>query len=356
MSAETSLWLNTNTLIGMTAERGTAWHYRAEEQGEESNHYDGPIPVGDVERRLFHWEAVKVPVFAEFPADVETMTGFDADGTPIRHSEIPGLVAVARNDTNHVFKIFTDGYEPHQYNEWLTGAVSNLLGDTLKITSAGLLKQGAVAWVEVSVPETIHDGKTGFSYRPNLLAATSLDGSLSTTYTRTVTATVCDNTMAAALSEGRDQRVKIKHSRHSGLRIDEAREALSLVTEVVEDFTAALHTLTEQTVTDRQWFAFLDEWQKEARGGKDVPVAGRGLTLHENQREALNSMYFHDSRVSDWKGTAFGVVQAINTWQQHEAPVKGASRQDRNAEAAVRGKFEALDNGTVAILDRILAS
>ncbi|NKR23343.1 DUF932 domain-containing protein, partial [Rhodococcus hoagii] len=59
-----------------------------------------------------------------------------------------------------------------------------------------MLRQGGQAWVEVSVPETLHDDRAGFGYRPNLLAATSLDGSLATTYGRTVTATVCDNTMA----------------------------------------------------------------------------------------------------------------------------------------------------------------
>ncbi|WP_179220189.1 DUF932 domain-containing protein [Rhodococcus sp. NCIMB 12038] len=107
-----------------------------------------------------------------------------------------------------MFKVFSEGYEPHQYREWLLGAVSNLLGDTLVIASAGLLRQGGQAWVEVSVPETLHDGRTGFCYRPNLLAATSLDGSLATTYGRTVTATVCDNTMAIALGQARGQQVK----------------------------------------------------------------------------------------------------------------------------------------------------
>ena len=63
--------LNTNTLIGNTDARGTAWHYRAEEQGEESNHYPGPIPVADVERRLFHWEAVSRRVGVELPADLD---------------------------------------------------------------------------------------------------------------------------------------------------------------------------------------------------------------------------------------------------------------------------------------------
>ena len=33
MSRETLQHLNTNVLIGHTEQRGTAWHYRAEEQG-----------------------------------------------------------------------------------------------------------------------------------------------------------------------------------------------------------------------------------------------------------------------------------------------------------------------------------
>ena len=349
MSAETSLWLNTQTLIGMTAERGYAWHYRKEDQGEKSNHYDGAIPVGDVAERLFHWDAVKVPVLAEFPADITEATGLNADGIPVAAKPVPGMVAIARSDNQHVFKVFTDGYEPHQYREWLLGAVSNILGDTLKITSAGLLKQGGQAWVEVSVPETLHDEVTGFEYRPNLLAATSLDGSLSTTYGRTITATVCDNTMAIALGQARSQQVKIKHSRYSNLRIDEARSALSLIEETADEFTASLHELTQQTVTDRQWFRFLDAWQP-------VPEEkGRAHAIATRQRDELTTMYRHDARANTWKGTAFGVIQAVNTWAHHQATVKGATRAERNAEGAITGKFDKLDRAVYDALQGVLA-
>lgn len=39
MSKETLHHFNTQTLIGNTEHRGTAWHYRAEHQGKEPNHY-----------------------------------------------------------------------------------------------------------------------------------------------------------------------------------------------------------------------------------------------------------------------------------------------------------------------------
>lgn len=350
MSKETITWLNTQTLIGVTDQRGTAWHYRADEQGDESNHYPGAIPVGDVQRRLFNWEAVKVPVLAQFPADYDTATGFDAVGNPIANIEVPGLAAIARSDNHHVFKVFSDGYEPHQYSEWLIGVVSNILGDSLVITSAGLLRAGGQAWVEVSVPETLHDDRTGFSYRPNILAATSLDGSLSTTFGRTVTATVCDNTMSAALGQMGDQKLKIRHSKYSGLRIQEARDALSLVQETAGEFESALHDLTETTVTDRQWFNFLDAWQP-------VPEEeGRTKTIATRVRDELTTVYRHDKRAAEWQGTAFGVIQAVNTHAHHIATVKGAERSERNQEGAISGKFEKLDAHVFDTLTKVLAN
>lgn len=55
MSRETLNWLNTNTLIGFTDKLGHAWHWRAQEQDGTSNHYPGPIPVTDVQDRVFGW-------------------------------------------------------------------------------------------------------------------------------------------------------------------------------------------------------------------------------------------------------------------------------------------------------------
>ena len=119
MSNETLQHLNIHTLIGNTDQRGTAWHYRAEHQGEESNHYPGPIPVGDVERRLFHWDAVSRRVGVEVTADIATMTHLDDEGVPMRWQVIEDKQAICRDDTEHLMGIFTPGYQMHQYREWL---------------------------------------------------------------------------------------------------------------------------------------------------------------------------------------------------------------------------------------------
>ena len=71
LSKETALWLNTKTLIGLTDKRGTAWHYRSELQGDQSNHYPGAIPIGHVIDRLFNFEVLEMPCYRHIPATAE---------------------------------------------------------------------------------------------------------------------------------------------------------------------------------------------------------------------------------------------------------------------------------------------
>jgi len=226
MSKESLQWLNTNTLIGCTDKRGTAWHWRAQEQGEQSNHYPGAIPVTDVQDRLFGWQAESRRLAVELPAAVVDATHWQG-GLPRRWAVVADRQAICRSDDDTLMGIFGAGYTRHQYPEWLLTTVADLLDDDLVISSAGLLRGGAIAWVEVSMPDTITTPE-GVAFRPNLLATTSFDGSIATTYKRTVTDTVCDNTRELALSE-RGQEVKVKHSRNSHAQLAPARQALAMV-------------------------------------------------------------------------------------------------------------------------------
>jgi len=140
MSDETSEWLNQNVLIGFTAKRGKAWHYRATDQGAEPNHYPGAIPLHDVQRRLFAWSPEEAVVLAEHRT---------AAGTTFLRDE--KHKAIVRPDTGVVLGIVGKSYTIHGYREWLLGNVTALLGEA-GIGSAGLLESGARAWVQVEVP------------------------------------------------------------------------------------------------------------------------------------------------------------------------------------------------------------
>jgi phage/plasmid-like protein (TIGR03299 family) len=356
MSNETMKWLNTNTLIGFTEKRGNAWHYRADLQSAEPNHYPGPVPVEDVRRRLFNWEPEPWEIYTRKPGPMrldiaellaqpsnDAMVSYALDALGLRHQE--NRQAITRSDNEHVMGIFTDGYEPHPYDEWLLTTVANILDDELHIGSAGLLRGGAVAWVSVEMEDNVRLPE-GVEFRPFLLATTSFDGSLSTTFGRKVTNVVCDNTHGIAMSE-RGQQVKIRHSRHSRLRLTEARQALGVIHEITDDFADEVARLCDTSVSDREWSAFLD-------AHAPLPESeGRSRTMAERKREALTRLYDHDQRVAPWRGTAWGVLQAVNTYTHHEGIVRGVERAQRNMLNAITGRTDDLDKETLNTLWKV---
>lgn len=330
MSRETLEFLNLNTLIGYTGKRGNAWHYRRELQGIESNHYDGPVPTDDVLRRLFNWEAV----------EAEMMYRFDG-----KLMQAPGRKLIVRNDSGAVLGVFKDGYTIHQPADWLLENIAIMLDDSdeLGIGSAGLLRNGAVQWVSVEVPENIVTPE-GVEFRPNILATGSMDGSITTTYKRVRTDVVCDNTRDLALRE-EGQEFRVKHTKNSGLKIHDAREALAIVHSMTAEFEQEIAQLTAWKVSDEQFMKHMqimipvnDELSKVA------------LTNAEKKRGEIVNLYNFDERVAPWKGTAFGVSAAYNTWRQHTATVRKVPRQVRNMENLIMGKTHTEDANVLQVL------
>jgi phage/plasmid-like protein (TIGR03299 family) len=358
MSQETSQWLNQNVLIGNTEVRGTAWHYRASEQGDEPNHYPRFIPVADVERRLFGFDPVSTPVAFLKPTGRPANSFSHAadeilvDGVWYSVNVDPDHQAIVDPDNNIAFDYPTNDYQIHNYREWLLQNVAKILGADLGITSAGLLRRRAQAWVEISIPTTIETPE-GVTFRPLLLAWTSLDRSLSTTYARRINETVCDNTLHARIGE-EGETLRYRHSANSLGRIDEARQALAIVTKAADDFSATVKELCEIPVSNQQWGQILEYL---------VPTkekeTGRSLTIARNKQAKLDNLYQWDPRCAPWKGTKFGVIQTANTFNLHEATVRnthGGGRAERNQLKIISGQVGRVDTYVSEVTDLVLAS
>lgn len=335
MSTETSQWLNQNVLVGMTDKRGNAWHYKASEQGAEPNHYTGAIPIEDVRRRLFFWEAEKVPMWIDVPKEKQNELG--------SMIHVPNKVAIVRNDTRDVLGVVSEKYQPHQYNDWLLTSVANLLDDDLVIGSAGLLKNGAIAWTQIEMPENCQVADVEF--RPNLLATTSFDGSIATTYKRTVTVVVCDNTRNAALRESGEQ-ISIRHTSNSMTRLGNARSALGIVHRMADAFAKEIETLLAMKVSDVQYENFVK---------KHVPIndeeSKQAISRAENTRFEFFNLWQNDVRVAPWRGTGFGVLQAVNTHRQHLRPTRGETMLvERTMIESLTGRTETADNKAMSLL------
>ena len=334
MSKETTAWLNSNVLVGYTAKRGTAWHYRADEQAAEPNHYPDAIPVEDVRRRLFHWQPVEATMTARYTLMDES--GVEAIEIPDQERKV-----IVRPDTRQILGVFKNGYTVHGYDEWLIDNVETILDADVKIGSAGLLKGGAVGWVQVEMADTME--AAGVEFRPFLTAATSLDGSLATTYISGAQVVVCDNTLQLAQATA-DRRYRVKHSSGSLGRLSDVRDSLGLILSTGQEFAAEIEKLNREVVTEQRWKDFRTAYTAPSTDTKAAK------TIAAEKSAKLNRLWRSDSRVAPWAGTAYGVLAAVNTYQHHEARTTGRSKAERNAEATLRSKWAQLGDETLRLL------
>lgn len=327
MSKETREWLSNNVLIGFTEKRGKAWHYR---EGDD-NHYVGPVPVKDVERRLFDWDPVSVPLQYTV-GDVS----YETDDQ-----------VIIRSDNHAKLGVFGGGAVPHPYREWLLGNLGQIIDDDLSIGSAGLLRGGAVAWVQIETPDNMTT-TGGIEFRPFINAFGSLDGSFATTYKLGITNVVCDNTMRAAQNEKSPQ-VRIKQTVNSAklFSAQKVRGILGIVHDAGDAFSAEVNELLDTEFTD----AAFERLTADLTAVPD-DAGKRAQTMADKKRDTYLRLWRTDERVAPWSGTAWGAWQAMNTTAQHEGIVRGGNRAERNMLSTLSGKFDEQDTSA---LQKIMA-
>jgi len=328
MTKETQQWLESNIRVGFTKQRGNAWWY----EGDTQSHYTGEVPEEEV-KRLLGFPVVESPVYV----NVEP----DSTGKLV----VPDKKAIIRGDTGEVFNITASGYQVHPLTEWLYDSVYQMLDGGVGVGSVGLLNGGRVAFVQMELPEN-QRGPNGEDFRPFVAATTSLDSSLATEYQRGTTRIVCDNTRSAFFAHGGG--LKKRHTKNSSVKPQELRDHLGIALEQIsEDYIAEIEALTSKDVSERQWAAFLNEY---------APIPenpGRGQTMARNKQDALMGLWESDDRVP--AGTEWGVLQAVNTYNQHVRTVKEVDRVERNYMNLLEGKTAKEDRTTLEVLDRVLS-
>lgn len=333
MSRYSIEYLNLNTLIGFTLKRGNAWHRDLSVIGNGlDNHYPDAIPAEDILSRLFNWEERIAPVFVEI------------DGTMV---QVDDRKAVYRSDNGHVMGIHGSGYTPHSYREWLVENLNKIVGDQAQYANAGLLAHGAQAWVQIEMPDNI-EIPGGTVVRPFLLATTSLDGSIATTYKTGFTNVVCDNTFNGFMREDGDI-YRVKHTRNSAFNLLTAADTFNTLSLIAETVTADIEKLLSVDVSEVQWQKFV-----EAHAPIADDASKRAVTMAENQRGKLTQLWRTDIRVAPWAGTAWGVVQAVNTYNEHMSIVKNADPFERKMVRAVKGQVGKDDANTVKTLSGVI--
>jgi phage/plasmid-like protein (TIGR03299 family) len=315
MSKETLNWLRSNIRVGYTGSDGPAWWAASGEYMTDGSHFDGPVPVEEVERLLS----------VEFAEGTVFSTYTDADGNK-QSVQDKTRKTIITPDNAAILGIFKLGYQVHGYKQWTADQIAAILDTSrgeLGTKSVGLLKNRGVAFMQAQLTGSgLEVG--GFEFTPYILAATSVDGSLSSTYATGVTAAVCDNTLSDALLNA-ITRFKVKHSRNSAGKLQDVRDKLGLVYQAGDNFAQVAAALQSVEVTPADFRKWLDEMNGPVPAAD--PKSSTGGAKYTNAvklRETYEAMWNHDAKVKPWAGTAFGVIQLANTYNTWKRNVSGA--------------------------------
>jgi phage/plasmid-like protein (TIGR03299 family) len=326
---------NAQIIVGKTAQRSFYLGGK-----EVVGTYEGSIPVQAIKNDLLNWQALEVPSASLVPVGVEDADGLLPDGTPYKTVIQPGKKAIVRSDNFQTIGYHSEGWQNHVY-DGLMDWTSNMLQGGLDVSNALTRKGGAQFALTLTLDSTMHDGKSGLEFLPELLVQTSMDGSLATTFSAGNRVIICDNMFQAvhraAKKAGRQH--KIKHTRNSLslASMQTTRDALAVMELSAVEWTEFVGDLVDVPLTRSQWFKALDIL---------IPAAGdldskAKQTKTANRREAVTAVYTNDPMAAPWTGTAFGAVQAFNTYTQRHQSVRGTGRLDRNFDRAMRGDFAA---------------
>ena len=146
------------------------------------------------------------------------------------------------------------------------------------------------------------------------------------------------------------QTFKVKHSKYSNLKMSEARDNLAIIHDTADSVSLELKALCEWKVTDLQFRTIINAATNPTPKDKPSKMAD---TLADKKRMELLALYRNDNRVAPWSGTAFGVMQAFNTWEHHVKPTRGSTeRAERNMIATINGNTTKADQEVLFLLGK----
>jgi len=272
---------------------------------------DNPATAAEaIEAAQMEWSVITKPVYVRNQAG-----GFE---------EVDGKRAIVRADTQEVFTIMGNGYEPVQ-NKDAFSFFDAVIGQGEAIYhTAGSLYGGKRIWVMAKLPDDIKITPDDV-IQPYILLSNSHDGSTALRMQITPIRVVCANTLSVAL--GSNGGFYAKHTRNVMQRAKDAREVLGLANAYYEMFARQVDQLvnTRMTVIEVQEYL-----QKVYQFKADQTYADQDHRIVKAYETTLDLLGHPTNTLGGIQGTQWAAYNAVTYYIDHEKPVRGqAYRDDR---------------------------
>jgi len=255
--------------------------------------------------------------------------------TPNGISPLVKTAAVVRSDGKIVGEgVGQDSYgivqarEAFEFGQQLAGA----FGDK-PLVSAGSIREGTQFFFCYEVDSREVGGERINSH---FSVISSHDMTLALQGLKSTVVPVCANTVAMALESAVD-RILLKHTS----KVDERMAQILAARELVEEHTeAVVRRIATLQATQVRNFDLVVDGVLPKMDGK-----GRGVTMRTDQRKQLRELYFDSELVAPWRGTGWGALQAVNSFEQWVAPVRGKAKGQSDEQLRAVRQFDAMVKG-----------
>ena len=236
-----------------------------------------------------------------------------------------------RSDTLDALSVVGQRYQVVQPREILEFYRDLTEKSGFELETAGVLKNGKKLWALARTGQsaTLQGKDTTHGY---LLLATACDGSMATTAQFTSVRVVCNNTLQIAIGNNTGA-VKVPHS--TTFDAQAVKQQLGISVSEWEEFIYRLRKLSERKVKPREVEKFFTGVFGEPKLPEEVRPNERAM----NKALALFNGEGHGSNLSTARGTAYGLLNAVTEFVDHE---RKARNTDYRLDSAWFGQGAAL--------------
>ena len=248
--------------------------------------------------------------------------------TPDGFGSIPadGFVANVRTDTRCVLGVVSEKYRPFQ-NEEAFAFCDALVGTKrAKCETAGALRGGRRVWMLLKLPDDTLRAGPDDVIEPYLLLYNSFDGSSCLRALLTSIRVVCQNTLNLALRQGQHSGIAIPHRGDLQQRVQDARFALGLVRERLDDFGEEIEALRRVSMHNGRLRKFFDKVLPP------LPSDATERTRHNRQQalEKLQDNFDNElNRLPGMRGSLWAAFNAVSEFADHDRVFRGHDEQSR---------------------------
>jgi phage/plasmid-like protein (TIGR03299 family) len=235
--------------------------------------------------------------------------GVDGDDIAEDFTLLDGYKAVTNDKTGTVFAVHNATYEVIQNP--VGWDLAKLIVDqgSVKIETAGVLKDGAVCWALLRLDEPYRIKGDDSDIYPYVTVSWAHDGTAALRCYPTDVRVVCWNTHTAALEAAQrdDRAFTFRHTKNVAAKIEDAKAVMAGVRDNSAQFRELADELATIKVTNKVKEQFLGLFIPEPEG--DV-VSDRVRNNIDEARDSWRALFDGDTIPDAHRNTAYGLVEA----------------------------------------------